>query len=258
MAITFKKGERINFLTILDDTYSYSKGDVNGGNIRRYWRCQCDCGKEVYIAASSLKRGTTKSCGCYNKQRTIEASRINEIGNKYGKLTVVEYAYTKNNRAYWNCQCECGNVVAIQGPHLRAGNTISCGQCARVSLGEIKIKEILTNLNVPFSQEVRFSTCRDKQPLPFDFAIYNGNQIAALIEFQGKQYYESTGGWSTPEHLETIRRHDKIKSDWANAHNISLYIIPYTKFNNLEEIIQGIVKVKAEVPDMEKAQEVIE
>ena len=39
MAITFKKGERINFLTVLDNTYSYSKGDANGRNIRRYWRC---------------------------------------------------------------------------------------------------------------------------------------------------------------------------------------------------------------------------
>lgn len=28
------------------------------------WRCLCDCGKEAYILAYSLKSGGTKSCGC--------------------------------------------------------------------------------------------------------------------------------------------------------------------------------------------------
>lgn len=55
---------------------------------------------------------------------------INEIGNKYGKLTVLEKASRPEGRpagAYWLCQCECGNQKVIRGADLRAGSVNSCG-----------------------------------------------------------------------------------------------------------------------------------
>ena len=54
-------------------------------------------------------------------------NRIDETGNKYGLLTVIKYAYTKNKRAYWLCKCECGNFVIVKGKYLRNGDTKSCG-----------------------------------------------------------------------------------------------------------------------------------
>lgn len=51
----------------------------NKNNITR-WRCICECGKEVVVATADLKRGHTKSCGCYNRQRTSEASLKNYKG----------------------------------------------------------------------------------------------------------------------------------------------------------------------------------
>lgn len=241
MAIKFVKGQHINNLTIMEDKHSYSKADA-GGNIRRYWKCQCDCGNITYVSATALKRGSTKSCGCLIKEKIVETSRKDETGNRYGKLLVIDYAYTRENRAYWNCLCDCGRTVQIQGPHLRTGNTKSCGQCSSRSLGENKICEILTKLNLSFSQQVRFSTCKDVQQLPFDFALYEHNKVTALIEFQGPQHYQATGGWSTQEHFITLQRHDKIKKEWAEKNNIPLYIIPYTEFDNLEEIIKNISK----------------
>ena len=242
MAIKFVKGQRLNSLTIMEDQHSYSKGDANGGNVRRYWKCLCDCGNITYVSATALKRGSTKSCGCLLKERIIETSRKDEVGNKYGKLLVIDYAYTKENKSYWNCLCDCGNIVQVQGPHLRSGNTKSCGTCSRTSIGEDKIKEILVDLDVSFSQQMRFSTCKDVQQLPFDFAIYKDCKVVALIEFQGIQHYKSTGGWSTPEHLSLVQKHDDIKKEWAKSNNIPLYIIPYTEFENLEQIIKDIIK----------------
>jgi hypothetical protein len=52
---------------------------------------------------------------------------INEIGNVYNRLTVLERDYTKTNRAYWKCRCECGNIVSVDGYSLRSGHTKSCG-----------------------------------------------------------------------------------------------------------------------------------
>lgn len=52
---------------------------------------------------------------------------INEVGNKYGKLTVLERAQTKKKGVHWHCRCECGNEVDVLGTSLRNGNTKSCG-----------------------------------------------------------------------------------------------------------------------------------
>lgn len=53
---------------------------------------------------------------------------INEIGNTYGYLTVIERApNNKDGRAMWKCKCRCGNEIVVLGKHLRSGNTKSCG-----------------------------------------------------------------------------------------------------------------------------------
>lgn len=55
----------------------------------------------------------------------------NEVGNIYGKLTVVERAEnTKDGKTRWLCECECGKQIIALGTNLRKGNTKSCG-CLR-------------------------------------------------------------------------------------------------------------------------------
>lgn len=39
-----------------------------GGIPRSKWNCVCDCGNEVEVFASNLKRGSTQSCGCLQKE----------------------------------------------------------------------------------------------------------------------------------------------------------------------------------------------
>jgi hypothetical protein len=52
---------------------------------------------------------------------------IDEIGNKYGKLTVISRSENKGNKARWLCQCTCGKQQIITGTDLRSGHTGSCG-----------------------------------------------------------------------------------------------------------------------------------
>ena len=47
-------------------------------------------------------------------------------GQKFGKLTVLNFAYTKKHK-YYNCKCECGNEKITRGSQLTSGKTISCG-----------------------------------------------------------------------------------------------------------------------------------
>lgn len=49
------------------------------------------------------------------------------IGKKFHNLTVIDFAYKKNNAKYWLCKCDCGNEKIIQQCHLTSGATHSCG-----------------------------------------------------------------------------------------------------------------------------------
>ncbi len=54
---------------------------------------------------------------------------IDMIGKKYGRLTVIARApnKSKDNAAYWECVCACGNHTTVRGATLRQGQTLSCG-----------------------------------------------------------------------------------------------------------------------------------
>ncbi len=53
-------------------------------------------------------------------------ARIDEVGNKYGRLVVKESAFIKHGMVYWLCVCQCGNEKVVCGKLLRSGNTKSC------------------------------------------------------------------------------------------------------------------------------------
>lgn len=55
------------------------------------------------------------------------AKLIEMIGKKYNRLTIVSRASNEGSRAAWNCVCDCGNIITLNGKQIRAGHTKSCG-----------------------------------------------------------------------------------------------------------------------------------
>lgn len=50
------------------------------------------------------------------------------IGQKFGRLTVVDKTEKKKNGSYiYRCQCDCGNITEVPGAYLKNGHTKSCG-----------------------------------------------------------------------------------------------------------------------------------
>ncbi len=93
-----------------------------------FWKCRCDCGNERSVSASHLKSGASKSCGCLNKEKISERNLINLVGQRFGKLTVIERAESASDgKIQWRCKCECGNEVVARGELLRNGKKKSCG-----------------------------------------------------------------------------------------------------------------------------------
>lgn len=64
-------------------------------------------------------------------------------GKVFGKLTVIEYAFSKYRKAYWNCRCECGNKRVISAGNLNSGHSSSCG-CSRAKHRMINSPEYLS------------------------------------------------------------------------------------------------------------------
>ena len=229
-------GRRYGRLTVLERDFEKESQYNSRGST--YWRCQCDCGNIISTQRNSLLQGTTVSCGCYRKEKSAELlskisseNYIDEIGNVYGKLTVIEKAEGNGIGAYWLGQCECGNKKIISGNSLRTGNTVSCG-CIGNSKGEYIINNFLINNHILFIKEYPIKI--NNKILRYDFAILNDrSQIQYIIEFDGKQHYEASEFFGGEAQLQMTQINDMVKNQWCKDNNIPLIRIPYTHLNNL-------------------------
>lgn len=63
-------GQRFGRLVVvsLNEEVTRQKG-------RTYWNCKCDCSNEKVVRGQTLKRGTTTSCGCYQKEKASSVMR---------------------------------------------------------------------------------------------------------------------------------------------------------------------------------------
>lgn len=46
--------------------------DKRGTNGAVYWLCKCDCGNDKVVAASNLRNGSVKSCGCLRVESSMK------------------------------------------------------------------------------------------------------------------------------------------------------------------------------------------
>ena len=113
-------GKRFGRLVAIEPTKERKYGYV-------VWRCQCDCGNEVFVPSGLLVNGNTKSCGC-------EQHKVNDLtGQQFGKLVAVEPTEKRENGSVvWRCRCDCGNEAFVTARSLASGSVKSCG-CGRVN-----------------------------------------------------------------------------------------------------------------------------
>ena len=68
--IPLKPGQKFNRLVVvkLDHKKEYVYPGGKQRAFQEYYLCKCDCGKTTIVHKDSLKRGLTKSCGCWNAE----------------------------------------------------------------------------------------------------------------------------------------------------------------------------------------------
>lgn len=199
--------------------------------------CKCDCGKESIVDKASVFLGNTQSCGCARRETYLKNQKEKYdfyIGTKINQLTV-NSCYYKNNTFWFDCTCDCGKKVVRQATKIVSKYYYSCG-CVKSSAEE-EFEKILLKNDVQYKREYKFADCRDKMPLPFDFAIFNQfDELVGLVELNGQQHY-CVGGWQTKEKLEYVQKHDEMKQKFCFENDIPLLVIPYQYYNELEKFL---------------------
>ena len=61
------------------------------------WLCECECGNNIEVVGYKLKNHHTQSCGCLQKERTIE---YNKKPNDYEIQEDYVIMYTCNNEPF--------------------------------------------------------------------------------------------------------------------------------------------------------------
>jgi hypothetical protein len=58
---------------------------TNTTAVKPVWLCRCDCGALTDVMGYSLTSGHTQSCGCWQRQRTAEVSRVSSRTHGHSK-----------------------------------------------------------------------------------------------------------------------------------------------------------------------------
>ena len=109
---------------------------------------------------------------------------INIVGQKFGRLYVLQKDASINKRIKWICQCDCGNKISISSGDLRSGNTQSCGcyQKQRISQSNKRYNQYIH----VFGENFVVGYTKSKNPQEFIFDLEDFEKI--------KSYCWSIGG----------------------------------------------------------------
>jgi hypothetical protein len=122
---------------------------------------------------------------------------IDRVGQKFGKLTVVEQAGRNNlKKVLWKCKCECGNFVDVVAGSLATGNTGSCG-CVIPNFKHGGWKK--SSYNTWRAMIRRCNNPKDK-----DYPRYGGKGVSVCPEWLDYATFAQCMG--EPQGIETLDR----------------------------------------------------
>ena len=183
--------------------------------------------------------------GCYycGRERTMEDKVFDteHWKNECQKHNFIYISHShKNGYTYIKYIC---NKHKDKGIQEKEGYTLSkcpgCPYCKKTFF-ESAIGDILDKWHINYETQKRFSDCRDKNPLPFDYYIEDFN---IAIEYDGEFHYKpvmlgKTLTYKTAyENMINTQKRDNIKDTYCQDHKINLIRIPFWDQIYMEDIL---------------------
>jgi len=239
---TFKDDKRN--IEILERKYEKGFYKSRPNHNIKFYKCKCHkCNAEdIYISEYDLKQG--RGCPvCHGKQLILG---INDIPTtapwmvKYfqgGYEEAKLYTKSSNKKIFPICP-DCGKIktksVSINKIYQRHGFGCTCSD--GISYPEKVMLNILSQLGFDYIYQLsnrNFSWCSSYR---YDFYI---NSLKCIIEVNGKQHYEESGGFMTG--LHNIKSTDILKEKIALNNKINHYIKLDCRESNIKFIKNSIV-----------------
>lgn len=105
--------------------------------------------------------------------------RVNLIGKKFGRLTVIELGdKLKNSKYRWLCQCECGVEKLILQANLKQGRTKSCG-CFNSEASELRSRKYSKEDSVIRNFFKRYKGSAKSRGIEFDLSFSEFKNIGS-------------------------------------------------------------------------------
>lgn len=189
-------GNKYGRLTVLGDVGKRT------GQGRILWHCLCECGNTNYVRADHLKNGSVVSCGCLNEEKKHE--RFKDLTNtETDNFKVIDRAYSKNQRVYWNCVCKhCGNHIELQSNQIE--RYLSCGCNHNRST-----KERMAEISDPKSLRTNKPTAKSTTGVRGVYFNKRKKRYQVFINVDKKPKY--LGSYVSLEEAAKIRREAEIE-----------------------------------------------
>jgi predicted RNA-binding Zn-ribbon protein involved in translation (DUF1610 family) len=199
-------------------------------------------GSFFQLAGNHLMGEGCKKCAVENeglrKRKIVETSIISQFQKKHGNRYDYQKAIYQGNLKKIEIICKKHGSFWQAPANHRGGS--GCPIC-RQSKGEAIILKWLKENNIEYVIQKRFKDCQDKRPLPFDFYLKDFN---ICIEYDGELHFkEYENSFKGTHKLATTNKHDEIKTMFCKEKNINLIRIPYWEKNNIEQILEKVVKL---------------
>lgn len=150
----------------------------------------------------------------YNKSKVI-------IENKFGQIFTIDYNNFSNRIEYYK--------------KLNSDEGYSAEGTREKSCYEKLVADFLEEQNIPYKREFKFTDCKKKKMLPFDFCLWYDSPHKILIEVDGELHYKQNFRFNE------VHENDEYKTRYCEYKKISLLRIPYWEFNEAEDYKQSII-----------------
>lgn len=230
---------------VYKNKFSYKKFIYRTGHTPGIIGCS-HCGDFMQSPSSHLQGNGCPKCNIARRAalnlRTTEHF-IAKAKRRHGDTYEYDCCVYKNTKTKVKIRCKKHGIFSQYPTNHYFG--YGCPSCSS-SKGELAIEKMLLENNVHFQKEYRFENCRNKKPLPFDFAIFINKKLCGLIEYNGIQHYlPHTFGskLNTPkEMLSIVQNRDQIKIDYCKTNKIPLLSISYLEKDNVKTLVSAFIK----------------
>lgn len=198
-------------------------------------KCRCvidDYEWDTYPTHLLSGIGCAKCAGVATKTTREFIEELSDI-NSFIEV-IGEY---NGNKEGIKCRCKIDNHIWNPSPNalLRGEGCPLCNS----SKGEKKIAKYLQSNNINFKSQYVFDGCKNINDLLFDFYIPTYN---IAIEYDGEYHsqvikYKNESFEFAEKRFLRQKINDNIKNQYCEKHDIKLIRIPYTDFNEIENIL---------------------